>query len=72
MIKSTFIRPDLTEAEKEKIRNFSLQVLRTKGLPGIAAGFTRVCAENMQLTKEINALRSQLGIDPLPTYEPKL
>ncbi len=64
--------PELTKAEKDKVKQYVLQILNTKGLTGLAAGFTVVCAENMRLTKEINDLRSQLGIEPLPVYEPKL
>jgi hypothetical protein len=66
------VLPYLTTKEKYDIKQFVKRVASGYGSLGLADGFTKVCAHNMRLVKEVNRLRAMVGEELLPVYELKI
>ena len=67
----TFIRPELSEEEKNKIPKWANIIINSKGRQTAIAIMVRLIMENMILTKEVNQHRDAQGFEKLPEYEPK-
>jgi hypothetical protein len=70
MSKVLYSPPELTPQEIARIKIDLETMVRTRGVFNVTKVMITLAVENAQIVKECNDLRSQLGIDPRPVYEP--
>lgn len=68
---SAYTRPQLTEDDKRELMN-ALARIKRMGFAKTLIYLLNAMLENAILTREVNEHRAALGIDPLPTYQPKV
>ena len=64
--------PDVDEADKEKARKLALNLTTRHTLQKQRMVMANVFLHNIVLTREVNALRGELDIDPIPVYDPEV
>lgn len=68
---NAYTRPQVTEEEKRELMN-ALNRIRRMGFQKTLIYLLNAMFENARLTREVNDHRAALGLDPLPTYQPKV
>lgn len=68
----TYQRPEVPQETQDNYAAYAFKIVHTKKSGPLMIVISGLMIENDRLTTEVNQLRARLGIEQLPTYDPKV